>query len=521
MFPAVLPPPSPPPASVAQTPRTPAAAFGESSPQTVDSHGYHYIVVDNRLLTEADVRTALESAGSPRAALGALKQAYESKGFFLVALVGTEKDKNVTIRVIQGRLTHVEGSKHLAAFFVGLEDDDTLRRSDVVRSSILAQAYAATNGKQPQISFHPAPEVGGSTMQVGESDLQGSHRFGANVSFGNFGNRYAGHYIAQGSLSLQGQGMTLQVSQAHALPGMATDTHGAFYRNDQAKFSAITPVGILGLDASKTQYHLGEAFAPLYPAGRIEVFGATATQLVYADETRRWSFSEGAHRIHDANTVFSGLYSLYDRRFNLFDLGSDFSWRFGGLFKRPAALNLSVGAKLGSAQADWGFTRAKGAPASHFKIYTASAGLTQSLAHGFSMKLDISGQATPYTLPSYEQWVLGGLNNLAAWMPGTIVGDRGYLGRFTVQAPEWRAGPFHITPSVFAEHGAARYSYIAPQAPVWQSLTDAGAGLSLDVPAWHTSATLAWAKPMDSHDVTASTRRGQRSHLFFYLKAGF
>lgn len=530
MLPAVYPPPPPPAAAIAPAPAVsavpPVSAAGSPlaaapSQQRVDSHDYHYTVVGNHLLSAAEVRAALARGATPREAVGALKKAYERNGYFLVALVGVDHGKEVTIRVVQGRVTHVEGPKRLAAFFTGLEGDDAIRRPDVIRAGILAQAYAATNDQQPKVSFHPAPEVGGSILQVGTGALPGSDPFAASLTFGDYGNRYAGRYLAQAGVSIKRAGMTLQLNQAHALPGMATDTRGAFYRNNSASFSIVTPVGIFALDGSKTAYHLGQKFAPLFPTGRIEVFGATATQLLYADEFRRWSIHEGVHRIHDATTVFSGNFTLSDRRFNLMDAGTDFSWRFGGLFQQPAALSVSAAIKRGAAQAAWGFTRATGAPASHFNIYTANVDLTQSLAGGYGMKLELSGQATPDTLPSYEQWVLGGINNVTGWLPGTLAGDRGYLGRFTFEMPAWKPGPVQLKPGVFVEHGATRLSYIAPQAPVWQALTDVGVGLNVDVPAWHTSAILAWAKPVDSHEVPSAERHGQRSHLFFYVKADF
>lgn len=526
MFPAALPPPSPPAAAATaaapQTTAAPSPLLSITGPtQRVESHGYAYTVIGNRLLSDADVAAALQGASDPRAAIGALKQAYVAKGYFLVALVGQENHHEVTVRVVQGRITHVEGDKHLAAFFKGLEGDDTIVQRDVIRPSILAQAYAATNGEQPQVTFKPAPEFAGSTLEVNTSKLKDSLPVGANLSFGNFGNRYAGHYIAQGQVTLHHAGFTLQLNQAHALPSMSRDTRGAFYRSQSAKLTWVTPLGIFGIDGSKTNYHLGDAFKPLFPTGHIETFGLTGTQLLYADETRRWSLNEGVHRIHDANTVFQGLFTLYDRRFNLVDLATDFSWRFAGLGKLPAALSTSAGVHWGAAEAGWGFQRQTGAPQSHFMQYTGSVGLTQSLPRGYSLKLDVSGQASPDTLPSYQQWVLGGINNLTAYLPGTVAGDRGYLARFTAQAPVWTLGPVKLAPSLFVEHGSSRFAFIPHGAPVWQRLTDAGAALSVGVPVAHLSATLAWAKPMDAYNVAPATSHGQRSHLFFYLNAGF
>ena len=486
--------------------------------QEVTSHGYHYIVVGNTLLAPNELQSALETGDTPQAAVSALKKAYEGKGYFLVALVAKAQEKEVWLQVVQGRLTHVDGPAHLAKFFTGLKGDDQIRNSDVIRQSTLAQAYAATNGQQPQLSFKPAPEVGGSSMVIDEKPVPDARAFGGSVTTGNFGNRYAGHYLAQAQAYAQHDGFTLQVNHSRALTGMDENTHGAYYAATSANLSAITPLGTFQADTSATSYQLGKAFAPLFPAGKIKVFGLSANQLLYADDAHRWSLKEGLHHIRDTGTVFNNSFTLRDQKYNVLDLGSDYSQRFGGWSGRPASVSLSAGIKLGSARGDSGFDRGAGRPTGHFQVYSASADLTQTLPRDYSVQFSLSGQSSPDILPSYQQWVLGGLNNLTAYLPGTIVGDRGYLGRVTVQGPQWRAGPLQLRPNVFAEYGATRYSFITAGSPTWQSLDDVGASLSLSLPGARTSAILAYAKPLGSRHVPTTVRDGQRAHAFFYLQ---
>lgn len=489
--------------------------------QELDSHGYHYIIVGNRLLTTAEVNAAVAGGDTPRAAVGALKQAYERKGYFLVALVGKQNDKEVWLQVVQGRLTHIDGPKGLVTYFSGLKGNDKVRNSDVIKRSILAQTYDATNGQQPQISFQPAPEIGGSSMQISQTPLPDSHMFGGSLTAGNFGNRYAGHYLATAQAFAQHDGVTLQVNHSRALTGMDSNTRGAYYSATSANLSMVTPIGTFQLDDSGTSYRLGEAFAPLYPAGKIKVFGGSATQLLYADDLSRWSLKEGVHHIRDTGTVFSGTFTLRDQKYNVVDVSSDYSRRFGGLFSQAASVSLSGGIKLGNARGDGGFNHDPGSPAGHFQVYTASADVTQSLPRDYSVQFNLSGQRSSDILPSYQQWVLGGLNNLTAYLPGTVVGDRGYLGRFSLQGPLWKAGPVQLRPSVFVEHGAARYSFIPTNSPTWQELSDVGASVSLAIPGAKTSAIFAYAKPIGSQGVTETVRRGQQAHVFFYLQTSF
>ena len=516
---------APPVPAAAAKPIVPAAPGEKHSRKAarleVTSHGYHYIVVGNTLLAPMALRAALEAGDEPKAAISSLKKAYEKHGYFLVALVGQLRGKEVWLKVVEGRLTHVEGSHALVRFFNGLKGDSTIQNSDVIRKSTLAQAYAATNGQQPQISFKAAPEVGGSTMHISETPLPNTYPVGGSLTTGNFGNRYAGHYLAQAQADVQHDGFTLQVNHSRALTGMDENTRGAFYAATGATLSSITPLGTFQLDDSWTRYELGKKFAPLFPAGNIKRFGASANQLLYADDAHRWSLSEGLHHIRDTGTVFHGAYTLRDQKYFVWNVDSDYAMRFGGLFQQPASLSLSGGIKIGGARGDSGFVHALGNPVGHFQVYTAGADFNQALPRGYGVQLSVSGQTSPDILPSYQQWVLGGVNNLTAYLPGTIVGDRGYLGRVTVQAPQWNIGPLRLRPSLFAEHGASRYSFITTGSPTWQSLDDVGASLNLALPVAHTSAILAYAKPLGASHVTDSVRRGQQAHVFFYLQVAF
>jgi hemolysin activation/secretion protein len=218
--------------------------------------------------------------------------------------------------------------------------------------------------------------------------------------------------------------------------------------------------------------------------------------------------------------VFDGAYALRDQRYDVLDFSSQGSWRVAGLAGRVASLNLAGGLKLGGLGGSRGFGLGPGTADEHFSIYTAHAGLDQPLARGYDVQIDVGAQTTPNTLPSYEQWVLGGWNALSAWLPGTLVGDRGYLGRLTVQAPPWRLGALQFRLALFAEHGAARY-HVPVDGPGWQRLDDAGASLDLDLHRWDAHALLAYARPLGGSHVSDDLRRRQRAHAFFYLQLGF
>jgi len=491
--------------------------------QIVKSHGYKYFIVDNHLLKPATVEKVVKAAKKPRAAVDALKNAYQKHGYFLVALVGRERGHRVLLHVVEGKLTHIKGPNQMTRFFSGLKGNKALTHSDVIRHATLAQAYDATNGQQPQIRFKPAPETGGSTMKISQKAMKHYQPVGASFTFGNVGNRYASRYLVQGHVYVKSHGFTLKVHDSYGLTGLSNKTKGAYYNSPGADLSYVTPWGIYKLDYSHTKYQLGNAFAPLYPLGRITRYGINGTQLLHASPRTRWTLHEGFHRLKDTETVFGGAYSLRNQHYNVFKFGSDFSHRFGGLFNHAASFSFGGNIKAGSPFGDSsGFpSPAPGNPSSAFTLYEGHASVTQVLPKNFRLKLNTSGQITTDTLPEYQQWVLGGLNNLTAYLPGTIVGDSGYLTRLSAQSPNWHPGPFTISGKAFVEYGAARYSFVPAKSHTWQSATDIGTSLSLSLPITKSSATVAYAHPINTKHLSHTTRHNQSAGVFFYLSQSF
>lgn len=504
---------------------TPAPLVSAQAPVAttlaMDSHGFHYTVSGNSWLTAAEVRSAIGDAALPEDAIASLKRAYAVKGYFLVAVAAAVKDRDVRVEVTQGRLANVDGPADLAAYFDGLLGRDALRTPQVMRRSLLAQAYAATEGSQPAIDFVPASEPGASALRIRTSPAEHRHAASGNVTVGNLGNRYAGHDLAQLQGQIQHAGYTLQATHSRALTGIDADSRGAYYAATTATLSRVTPAGWFQLDAGRTRYRLGVAFAPLDPGGRVASLGGSAIQLLHADDGQRWTLTEAVHRIRDRETVFNGAYALRDQRYDVLELSSQVAWQVAGLARRKASVSVAGGLKLGGLGGADGFSRGPGMPEAHFRVYTVLAGLDQPLGDGYQARFDLNAQTTPDTLPSYEQWVLGGFNALSAWLPGTLAGDRGYLGRFTVQAPAWQWGRWKLQPGLYAEHGTARYHYAVAGAPAWQRLSDAGASLTLDLPRFDTHALLAYARPTGHSNVPADVRSRQRAHAFLYLQLGF
>ncbi len=143
---------------------------------------------------------------------------------------------------------------------------------------------------------------------------------------------------------------------------------------------------------------------------------------------------------------------------------------------------------------------------------------------GFSMGVSLSGQVADITdaqrLPSQQQWVLGGYGNLTAWYPGVVSGDSGYLARVFAAAPTWNFWEMSLTPTIYAEAGGSRTSYIYPGVPNSQFLSDYGVGLS-GTAFRRGTLNLGYAWPWRTRDVGPEIVDGSRARLFFNAALSF
>lgn len=83
------------------------------------------------------------------------------------------------------------------------------------------------------------------------------------------------------------------------------------------------------------------------------------------------------------------------------------------------------------------------------------------------------GQFADEQLPQQQQWVLGGMTTLAAYLPGVLVGDSGYFGLVNYEHV-FPTDVAKITGSVFAEYGTAWYENVSGSLGDERSIADAG-----------------------------------------------
>ena len=497
--------------------------FG-AEPVFVTSHGYKYVVTGNTLLPPKRLENALAAAATPKDALAALFKIYQDSGYPLVAITGQPVGQTVTISVFQGVLTEVNTAPGLKPYFSGLEGRETVKKSDIIRSQILASSYADRSGQQMEVNLAPGSNPDSSVMTVSETKKPNYFPLSGALTFGNYGSRYSSGYVTGANVAANlTHGAQITANFTQGLPGLRRVSLGSNYYQNGVGTSIITPYGIYGASASWTHYRLGKATAPLNPDGNVFSYQINGSQLLYADDATRSSVTEAFYRVDNHETAFNGYYTLLNQRYNYLSLGANIN-RGVTVGGRSGNLNAGLTFNLGISGASGSLVDHKrGVPTSHFRYTDATFAYQQSLPYGLQTNITGQAQLAADTLPSQQQWVLGGLGNLSAWEPGVIAADSGYTARLELDAPPLQRYGSSAVLGSFIETGATTLRTPAHGTAPWQTLADVGLNLKLQLP-YQFSTTAMTALPIESSGFNAVGRTDlklNRLDAFFVVQKGF
>lgn len=516
-MPIFTPPITPPPAIILRAPK-----YGQA-PQKIASHGYNYVVTGNTLLSPRIVSDSVIGTKDPQAAISALLKAYRSRGYLLVAITGRADGKTVYVSVIQGMITDVKGRKGVRAFFKDVKDQDNIKKRNIIRDNILASSYASRSGHDLHLNISPAPNPGGAALDLLQERQKHYFPVSGGVNFGNYGSRYSSGYVYGGNIvGNVGHGIQLSTNFTKGLPGLRRISLGSVYYQVGGASSIVTPYGVYGFDINRSHYELGKATKPLLPEGNSLTYDFTGMQLPYASESTRWSINEGFHHVKYLESVY-GFYKLLSQRYNYLSIGSDVSRgvsvaNLPGVVAADATFNMGVSPRRGTL-----VDGRAGLPTSHFRYIDFGSSYNQNLPKNFSVSLSMQGQWSAQTLPSQQQWTLGGFGNMAAWEPGVIVGDSGYVTKAEVYAPELSRLRSKFKLGAFIETGGSTYQTAPHRESPWSSLTDTGADLTIQLPYQFSAHAMAaipvWRRGFNQagkHNLAVN-----RLDAFFVVQKGF
>jgi hemolysin activation/secretion protein len=485
---------------------------------------------------DADQLTAaIQGADNLSNAVRALASAYYAAGYPAAQLVYALSDKNLYIMVLLGQVTTAAGPKYLTKYFEGM--DATLPFTDrkMEPRRTLASLHADRAGDNATPLF--VLQRDGTYQFDVRPDKDGTKQTFVRTEMSNPGNRFVGRYFGDVDFKQNTRwGDEIRFFFRRSLDFLNEDSDNVDYTEYDLAWNRVTTYGVWGAALSHTLYHLrlkdvlldnGEVHdVPLrgeLTYGELDWFG-----LIMASFHSRWTAQARLGRTSKTlDGEDFGIGREQHELYNWSEVGTQFSY-VRGLAGQQLSLEGGVGFGKGLSHRDGDpvidpFT---GVPEPNLNYFLWKPSMRAQLITSakWTFTLDANGQITNDSLPEQQQWVVGGLNNASAYLPGVAVGDSGFNARFSaepVPTPLW--GHFKLVPRPFVEYAFAKFENVPENSALLRGRAAvADAGLELSMAAWDwLDVSLTWAEPFYERDIGENELTDSKARLYFKLAGKF
>lgn len=466
------------------------------------------------IFSESEIRSITEGMLDLSRAVRALNGAAQSKGVVAPRTRYFRDGDDIYVSITAGSLAAVDAPKPLKRYFTGLIGEKPLLLGDFEKKRLLAGVHASRMGAD----FAPvlAPVQGGGYQMTFKRGTETVSSGSARVNFSNFGNRFTGREFVDLDVregSRWGDEFSAQARTAAKLTGIDDVEPGNEYNELQLGWNRVTPYGLFGLSGRMIDYR--QQFGTLAFNGQINFLDVGYTGIVVSNASQRLTVQARADYVEKTlDFAASGILAQREPYASL-ELGSTWIASFrllgqGLLSQATIAVRRGLG--------DWGPERT----ASDLDYWLLRPAYSlRMLGEGFSGELQLLSQLASVAVPEQQQWVVGGIGNLHAYVPGVAIGDRGVSARLVGEAPMLMLGNVSFKTRLFLEWGAAEYSQAAAGQPqARQSASDVGGELVLGFGRFFETA-LAAAMPLHDSGIDRQTRDDARADFLFRFSGKF
>jgi len=500
---------------------------------TVAFQSYQLHVSAENILDEATVQNAVGLADNLSNAVRNIGAAAYLAGYPASQVTYALSGQDLYVLVVPGKISGIRASEALKPYLEGLETADPMRDNDLERHRTLASMAADRAG----INVFPVFEPDGNGGQIldFEKNNQASDPTSIRVEFGNPGNRYASRYF--GDLEIKTASVWGDEFRVFAREGIQNlDAKGkpGDYHEQNLGWNRVTPWGVFGINGRNINYNYtatGTTTSGPFSQdllGRIWIGEALWLYPLYSDFNSRWTVQVKADRTSKTGKIdavgnpTAGTFTpsttyqreLYTSAEVSTSYGDNFrfighAWNFTG--------GVAVRKGFGDRDANFALTALPIHGDEGYLLFRPAATLKFFWNNSIASGLEASGQFSSDSVPEQQQWVLGGVGSLTSSLPGVVVGDKGYLGRFYTEVTLPITDSLSLRPKVFVEHGSATYANpnsSASQTSGAQSLTDAGAEVGLKFGPL-VDASIAYAKSFNDKNINPTTKDASDARLYF------
>lgn len=484
-----------------------------------------------------DLQKAIANADTVSNAVRAVTSTYYAAGYPAAQVVYALADKDLYILVSLAQVTTTAGPKYLTDYFEGMDASGPLTDNVLEPRRTLASLHADRAGANATPVF--LPQANGTYQIDLKPDKDAAKQTFLRVEVSNPGNRFVGRHFGDVDLKQTSKyGDEFHLAARRSLDFINKNSENTDYTEIGVGWNRVTTWGVFGGTFSNQRYHvvLQNVRAGYPPVAHrdLPVQGDLATGeldwfgLLSASLDSRWTmqvrlgrtdktldgeaFEEGNLQMElynwvEVSTLFSQVYHLGTQRLML-EGGA-------GVSKGLTSGDAKPGADPSSGQPGVDLAYLMWKPSMRLQLVTTAA---------LTFTFEASGQVSDDNVPEQQQWVLGGLGNGSAWLPGLAVGDAGLLARFSVEPDVIQLSEnFRLLPKVFAEYGLAQFENVSDSSAIGRQLpgfADAGVTLTLGGYEW-LEVELTWAEGFYHRDIEESELDASRANLYFKVAGKF
>lgn len=483
---------------------------------TASVQGIQLQVIGPDVVDKAVLEAAISASTTMSDAVRQVQAVYYAAGYPAVQVTYALAEPNLYVLVSLGKVTKVEAPAPYDGYLSGVVGPDPLTDEALEPGRTLASIHADRAGESAIPTLIPGE--GGAVLRIAPtSDWPSRSSIGA--EFGNPGNRFVGRYFvdyfARHSFTT---GDEIRATGRHALEGISDKNENANgYNEHTLGWSKITQIGLFGVTGRYVGYQQNPGISL---DGEIIQGELGWLYLLSASFDGRWTIGAKADYTRKDYSTTLTEQTLQRQEYGSVELSTDYA-----LVVRPADIktDLSAGlvvrSGLGDDKTDDPITAAD----LGYLLFRPTLSARAQLAEHLALVAVVTGQFSGDTVPEQQQWVVGGVGNIEAYLPGVAAGDSGALGRFQVEFTGFTMGAFSVTPRLFAEYGFAKYENAVAannQPSGEQTLADAGVSLAF---AFGDSfdAAVSYAESLEEDNITKDTLDESDANVYFRVGMKF
>lgn len=516
-MPIALPPPLPPMQGSAEVIQQQGSAYVTASVQGVQLHVIGPDAVPANKLSEA-----ITAAATMSDAVRLVQGLYYAAGYPGVQVTYALAQPDLYVWVKLGAVSAVEAPAPYDRYLAGVVGADPLTDADLEPGRTLGSVHADRAGQTITPKFI-ADETGNNmVLRVEPVDGEPKRSF-IGAEFGNPGNRFVGrHFLDWYASTGLTTGDEFRATGRHALEGLSDDPGAKGYHEHTVGWSRVTPWGLFGLNGRYVGYqqllNIPGFTDPISFDGDIRQGELAWTYLLSANFSSRWTIGAKADYTRKDFSVTYTDQTVQRQEYGSAEISTDYTRVLSPLgLQTELGGSLAIRSGLGDDKTDDPRTGAD----LGYLMYRTTLSARVNLHEWVAMTLVATGQFSGDTLPEQQQWVMGGVGNVEAYLPGVAAGDSGGVARLQFELKGLNFGTLTIKPRLFAEYGVARYEDpVLGQPNGTQSISDGGISLALGL-GKNLEASVSYAESISEDKIDQAVLDQADANVFFRVAARF